>query len=213
MHWFQWDYIDSNMYVILENREALIIDPVLTTEVKDFWANRDMKRVFIVLTHEHFDHINGLNWLKKQFHCEVIANSVCAANIQSASKNLSDKSDVILLFNDKMRERSVKVFPFCSSADIQFQDVKKMKWQNHDILLISTPGHTNGSVCMILDDAYLFTGDTLLEIPTITRLPGGSKSKFEQITIPVLRDLIPKIIKVYPGHGNKGNLHEMLARY
>lgn len=213
MYCFQWDYIDSNMYIILEKKEAFIVDPVVTEEIKAFWAKQDVTKILIILTHEHFDHINGLNWLRGNFECEVIANEICASNIESESKNLSNMAEVIVLFNENIRERKIKILPFKSWADVRFCNTKKIKWQSHNIILFTTPGHTDGSICILLDEKYLFTGDTLLNIPTVTRLPGGNKKKFEQITLPLLKNMESKILKVYPGHGDFGMIHEMLTKY
>lgn len=213
MYCFQWDFIDSNMYVILEDNQAFVVDPVLTAEIKGFWSDLELDKVLIVLTHEHFDHMNGLEWLRNHYPCEVIANSVCAENIRSESKNLSDKSEILLFFNKEVRGRKIEVQPFASWADMEFKDIKKIKWQNHDLELISTPGHTDGSICIVFDENYLYTGDTLLDVPTITRLPGGSKKKFEQITLPLLNNMKLQIKKVYPGHGDFGALNQLLSKH
>lgn len=213
MYCFQWNYIDSNMYVILEGKQALVIDPLLTEEIEQFWRGKNLSKIIIILTHEHFDHIIGLNWLKERYPCEVYANKVCAADIESESKNLSNKSDVIAMFNADVGNRNIHILPFRCCADVIFEHTKKFKWQNHNIELIITPGHTEGSICIVLDEKYLFTGDTLLEIPTITRLPGGSKKRFEQITLPVLNHMKSRIVRVYPGHGNFGELETMLRQY
>ena len=212
MYCFQWNYIDSNMYVLIENERMLIIDPVITEEVVCFFTKQKVDEIWIVLTHEHFDHINGVNWLKEHFVCKVFANMVCAEAIQSESKNLSDKSDVILMFNSDIRNRNISILPFRCSADIIFDNSSDFNWQNHFIELITTPGHTDGSICIVLDQMYIFTGDTLLDVPTITRLPSGSKKKFEQITLPILKNF-KTIEKVYPGHGKFGKLDKMLLKY
>ena len=69
-----------------------------------------------------------------------------------------------------------------------------------EIKVIHTPGHTNGSLC-ILTEKYLFSGDTLLP-----GRPGytASPSNFEQIMKSLVERVftLPEETVVYPGHGN-----------
>lgn len=210
MYCFQWDYIDSNMYVVVEDEWGLVIDPILTEEVKKFVLNKKIQKFLILLTHEHFDHINGLNWFREQFPCSVYANETCAENIRSESKNLSDKSEIFFMFHPEIKNRNMKIMPFYCKVDEIIRGGGSITWEGHSIEFMDTPGHTDGSMCIVFDKKYLFTGDTLLLIPTITRLPGGSKKKFETVTIPLLKSIQTKIVKVYPGHGDFGKLEEML---
>ena len=71
-------------------------------------------------------------------------------------------------------------------------------------------GHTDDSIIAILDNKSIFSGDTILSIPTITRLPSGSTKDFWLKDIPFLNSL-GGIETVYPGHGLPGKLEDMLA--
>lgn len=64
---------------------------------------------------------------------------------------------------------------------------------------ILTPGHTQGSVCLKIND-YLFTGDTLMQGGVgRTDLPGGDKKQIYK-SVETLRSL-PRGTVVFPGHG------------
>ncbi|MBU4310942.1 MBL fold metallo-hydrolase, partial [bacterium] len=70
---------------------------------------------------------------------------------------------------------------------------------NLKIKVIHTPGHTRGSICLLVDDR-LFTGDTLLR-NSIGRadLPGASS----RMLIQSIRERLLSLgdeIKIYPGH-------------
>ena len=39
--------IDSNMYVILENRKALIIDPCVSEEAKEYLKSEQVKEILV----------------------------------------------------------------------------------------------------------------------------------------------------------------------
>lgn len=60
-----------------------------------------------------------------------------------------------------------------------------------------------------MDDRLLFSGDTLLSIPTVTRLRTGSTRLFWEEDIPMLKGL-KDIELVYAGHGQTGKIEEMI---
>ncbi len=63
-----------------------------------------------------------------------------------------------------------------------------------------TPGHTTGSLCIIVDDEALLTGDTLfIGDCGRTDLPGGNDARMYQALQEKIRPL-PDHLIVYPGH-------------
>lgn len=60
-------------------------------------------------------------------------------------------------------------------ANILVDDGSKLELADTDLRFIHTPGHTPGSICILVDEDYLITGDTLF-IGDCGRcdLPGGS---------------------------------------
>lgn len=65
--------------------------------------------------------------------------------------------------------------------------------------ILLTPGHTRGSVCILVDDAAILTGDTLfIGNCGRTDLAGGSNEEMFA-TLQRLKEL-PDAIIVYPGH-------------
>lgn len=204
---FVWDVLDSNCYVIKEGNSSLIIDPV---DLQEFYIFiKDTKDATIILTHAHYDHICGLNKIRELVSkTTVICSKSCSINIQSPQKNLSNIANAVLAFHEK-REQRDEVKPFeCAGVDVEYEGSKEIFWKDHLIELSEYHGHSPDSQCIILDGKYLFSGDTLLSIPTVTRLPGGSKKRFIEEDIPRLEAL--KIERVFPGHGEIGKLQEML---
>ena len=210
---FDWNFIPSHMYLVRYGDKAFVVDPVDTVEVKEFILNEGIKRCMVFLTHEHFDHISGVELIKSLCDCEVICSPVCAKNITYASKNLSDKSDVIVMFNTGLSANGSHIEPFVCTADRSFDGELRTEWCGHSICAVSTPGHSPGSICIILDEKYLFSGDSLLDVPTITRLPGGSREEFQRVTLPWLRDISGSVELVLPGHGEYAAPESLLEKY
>jgi glyoxylase-like metal-dependent hydrolase (beta-lactamase superfamily II) len=68
------------------------------------------------------------------------------------------------------------------------------------IRVIHTPGHTSDSICLLIDNQIILTGDTLFvgecgrtDLPT-----GNSKSMYDSLFNKLLK--LDDSVKVYPGH-------------
>ncbi len=84
-------------------------------------------------------------------------------------------------------------------ADIQVANGDTVKVGKVVIKIIHTPGHTNDSICLLLDNKLL-TGDTLFVGECgRTDLPGGSSEDMYDSLFNKLLKLNDKI-EVYPGH-------------
>ena len=213
VHRFVWDYLDANMYAVRARDELLIIDPMDTEEAWRFLDNQGGCSVSVLLTHEHFDHINGLNRLRSGWNCTVYAQSQCSENIGSAIRNLSSVAGAIAEYSGIKIPKGIQIPKYkCDPADITFEDELSFLWCGHRLEMFSTPGHSSGSACIVLDGKLLFSGDTLFRNPVVTRFPGGSTKQYEEITIPKLRELSGQIEYVFPGHGEGGTMDELLAQ-
>jgi hydroxyacylglutathione hydrolase len=89
---------------------------------------------------------------------------------------------------------------FRVDADLELADGEVLKWGDCQLRVVHTPGHTPGSVCLILDERVL-VGDTIF--------PGGpghsaSPEAFKQI-LATLQEAVftwPDETELYPGHGS-----------
>ncbi len=90
IHVFKFQPIDSCMYVLLLNEEsvdsAIVIDPCKSKEAVDLLHDREISNLNIILTHEHYDHISGVNYLRNLFACSIISNKICAEMIKDPKK-------------------------------------------------------------------------------------------------------------------------------
>lgn len=204
---FRFLPIDSRMYLITEGDQAVVVDPCIDQQALTALEGLEIRQITILLTHEHYDHISGVNWLKERFPCKVLCSAACAACLPDDKKNLSRYFDVLM--TGRFQQESVqRTHPYTCEATDTFEGYSVRKWQGHVIEMRETPGHSPGSICIVMDGKYLFTGDSLLkEDEIITRLPGGNRRQYEQITKPYLESL-PGELYVYPGHGEGGLLKE-----
>jgi hydroxyacylglutathione hydrolase len=69
LHSFSFDPIDSRMYVLIAGNQALIIDPCVDAIALQLLKDINVKDVIVLPTHEHYDHISGVNWARENFRC------------------------------------------------------------------------------------------------------------------------------------------------
>lgn len=206
--------IDSNMYILVSHNCALVIDPLDNKDAFAMLKEIGCTDFTVFLTHEHFDHICGVNRLREFANaengsCIVYAHTLCAKAITDPLKNLSKNASALFITKSaKERELALTIFDpnYSCHADVSFDESLTLNWENLTLVLNSTPGHTPGSICIeVYNDANsllaLATGDSLIpNQKTITRLPGGSKTAFREITVPYLKN-IPQSTLILPGHG------------
>lgn len=207
--------IDSRMYVIHKQDHALIIDPFVENELHTFLQHHLIDQVQVILTHEHYDHISGVNWLREFTNCSVLCSASCAERIQDSRKNLSQYFTALFSLQDQAVRNEViemDVQLYSCEADQTFTGELEFTWFGHHVYVRETPGHSIGSVCVVVDNHIIFTGDSLINgKPVVTRLPGGNRQAYESVTQPYLYGL-PNNMLVFPGHGDTDTIDNLLQR-
>ena len=86
------------------------------------------------------------------------------------------------------------------NCDVWVEDGDVIKIGSISLKIIYTPGHTVDSICILVDNQKLLTGDTLFVGECgRTDMPGGnSKSMYDSLFNKILK--IEDSIEVYPGH-------------
>ena len=181
----------SNCYIIYYNEinaNCIIIDPGSNdiSNYVDFIEQNGLYPEYMIITHRHFDHFAGANDIRKKHpNIRLFCSEGCNVAIQNPRLNCS------VLTN---KQKAFVLEP----AEEPFSGTLSITWNEHIIDFVPTPGHTEDSVSILIDD-NVFTGDALLkDNPTITKLPSGDKGK-QIITEKYLLSLHG--YKAWPGHG------------
>jgi len=183
--------INSNCYLITDmiKNKAIVIDPGSQDSgfLISMLQSSNTILEYILLTHEHFDHIWGVNEMKDKYQCKVICTDECSKCIIDKKKNLS------YFFNNQ----SFETYP----ADILFDKTYSLDWNGNMINMMKTKGHSVGGMIIKLSD-IIFSGDTVIkDKKTIIKLPYSSKDDLILSIIQIISLCNEKTI-IYPGHGD-----------
>ena len=193
----------ANTYLVVENGHAVVID-ACSASVADEIKNRGLAPDYVLLTHEHVDHLWGLNAIREVFpDVKVIAQKRCSEAIQSSKANKAAQYRIyaILRFGEEYQNTEAENRKyFCNRAEIEFDDSYEFEWSEHRIRIVHTPGHSPGSSIIFFDDSIAFSGDTLLNEDTFLKFDGGDVQLFNDVTIPIINSIADEA-KILPGHG------------
>ncbi len=188
---FPMGSIGTNCYLVYSETTAVLIDcDGDPTGLFHFLQEKNLKLSAILLTHGHFDHIGAVAEVKEKFSCPVYAGAEEAPLLADPALNYSCFCGA-----------PVTVVP-----DVLLHDGETFTIGSLHFQVIFTPGHTQGSVCYLLED-ILFSGDTLFQGSCgRTDLPTGD---WQQIRASLQKlSQIPGNKTVYPGHGPATTLDE-----
>lgn len=182
--------VGSNCYILKDEKTGIgaVVDcGEYTEELRASIIKARIKELkYILLTHGHFDHINGVAELKKQFPGALIAiGEKDGENLYSKEKSLAECFGFILN----------EAFP-----DLLLKENDVLELGETKLTVLDTPGHTFGGVCFVChSEKCVFTGDTLFKL-TI-----GRTDKYGGDTFTLLRSVeklteLPDDYRVFPGH-------------
>ena len=185
--------ISSNSYLIYnkDSSSCIIVDPGTyddTNNLSLFLKANNLNLNYVVLTHEHFDHIAGLINLMEHWNFEILCSENTALALKDPKKNLST-------FNDQMNPVIINQEPTV------LDDNEKLTILGTKFQFLLSPGHSPGSMCFLFDQ-YFFSGDTLLNQQKIRlNLPGSDKNQYK-LSLEKINGYLKHGMRVYPGHGD-----------
>ncbi|MCB1114351.1 MAG: MBL fold metallo-hydrolase [Chlamydiia bacterium] len=136
-------------YLLSSEKEAVIIDPAHHLEVyRKLLSDNNLKLKCVLDTHAHADHISG-------------------------GKALADEYKALYFLHPYDGIHPMDMLP--AVFDYEFMKGEKtLKFGNAEIRAIHVPGHTLGNMAYLVNEEFLFTGDSIF-ISSIARPDLGGK--------------------------------------
>jgi len=129
---------DNYSYVIHDraSQQTLVIDPSETEPLMTFLSDRGFGLDLIIDTHHHDDHTHGNSGLQNVFGSKIVSSQYDA---------------------EKRR--------IPGTLEVGLNDGDRLRFSDYHFRVLTTPGHTLGHICLVLEGAnWLFCGDTLFAL-------------------------------------------------
>ena len=181
----------SHIYLIKGTNKNVLIDTGIAVTFPRLKASlqklglkiRDIH--FIILTHEHFDHIGATTYF---FDTAVIAAHRLAAN----KIELQDEFVTWMKYFNTAR----RLF----HANVWLEDGTVIDLGNYKLNTIHTPGHTSGCICLYEPkEKLLFSGDTVFGGGTLSQIQASGNISDYMNSLQRLSTL--QVKGMYPAHG------------
>ncbi len=175
--------------------EAVVVDPGDNIpEILSRLQKHGLTVRQIIVTHAHIDHVGGAAQLRKSTGAPVLMN----------------QQDLALLGMMEMQAGWLGVpTPQVAAPDASAEDGLTIGLASLPGQVLHTPGHTQGSICLLFPDQQLLVAGDTLFAGSIGRtdLPGGDGRQI----LRSLRDrllVLPDTTRVLPGHGPETTIGE-----
>lgn len=190
---FIFNSFQENTYILVDDtKTCAIVDPGNSSDdennrIKSFIAENGLNPKMILLTHGHFDHICGVNFLMDTFGLPLYAHPAAQKMINSAPEYAQG-------FDFDISKPPV--------IDYHLSDNETIGIGNALFQVTHLPGHSEGSVIFYNEkNKIAIVGDVLFNGSIgRTDLPGGD---LDDLLNGIHKKLLtlPEDTQVFPGHG------------
>ncbi len=191
-------YDSTNYYVIEQDRTRLLVDvgwpgtlPKLLASLKRKGLSlKDLNDLFV--THYHPDHAGLVQELKDRGVKHIVLEQQLPSISLLKTYMKPDSGYVDIRVQDSLHLTAAQSRAWLAGIGLSGE-------------MVSTPGHSEDSISLVLDDGIAFTGDLLF--PSMV---DADKAEIVQQSWDRLRELHVRMI--YPGHGPMRPMPSLLQR-
>jgi hydroxyacylglutathione hydrolase len=162
----------ANAYIVANGRHAILIDAGMRKHEKKIrdalqhipLAPADIQ--LIILTHTHYDHCGSLKALKDFIPAKVLVHKAEAANLSKGyrafPKGTMWFSKIVSAIGRAVAKKLGEYPPV--APDITISKRFDLRKYGIDGYILPTPGHTAGSISVVINGKHAIVGDTLFNI-------------------------------------------------
>jgi glyoxylase-like metal-dependent hydrolase (beta-lactamase superfamily II) len=212
--------IPSNSYLIVSGGRGILVDGGSTGKIRDLQTALEKNNLrfsdiaLIVLTHTHYDHVGSLAEIKDRSGAKILVHAAEKGYLEKGitpfpggtmwfSKIISGIAGTLLVSKSK--------YPPVN-PDITIKGEYDLGKFIPGAKVIPTPGHTDGSISLVIGNEVAFVGDTLFNV-----IPGT--------VFPPFANNLPELLKswenliatgcrtFYLGHGKPISLRKLQDSY
>jgi glyoxylase-like metal-dependent hydrolase (beta-lactamase superfamily II) len=176
-----------NIYLLETEKGLILIDTGFPQSEEKLWKylddhDLDFKEIkLIIITHGHLDHTGSIKEIKEKTKAQVLMH----------------KEDVFML------KDSIK-------PDIIITDEYSLEEYGLDGRIIHTPGHSLGSISIIIESKLAFIGDIAMRIPLLSPTLNPIIAADKEENYRSWQKLVETGVEIlYPAHGRNLKIEEL----
>ena len=212
--------VNVSSYLIHRPGEAILVDSgnrgsevkILET-LKKLNLEPGMLKL-LILTHAHYDHAGSARKLKELTGCKIMIHRAESHRLRKGWTPIPSgtrwKAKVIVGLG-RVFARKLMKYPG-AEPDLVADELYDLKPFGFTGKVIHTPGHTFGSMVVLMDGGELISGDTFFGLENKLHFPPFAEDQHALLkSWGAIREL--KVKTIYPAHGHNFPFENFLAEY
>lgn len=205
----------SNSYLVRDNDISILVDTGLENSRKELIEKLDdllakERLSYLTLTHAHYDHVGNAASIKEKYGPKIIIQKSEAEYLKQGTSQVPNGTNFITCLLVAIAGK-INKFSEYEKAKPDFL-VEDGYFLSPNCYLIHTPGHTDGSMSLILDKEIALVGDSMFGV-------------FNWSVFPPFAADVPTMIRSWgelletgcntflPGHGTKNSRKLLKKQY
>lgn len=212
--------VKVSAYLIYRPGEAILVDcgtpgseVKIVEKLEQLGIDPGMLKL-LVLTHEHYDHAGSASRLRQMTGCKVLIHRTAAHRLRKGSTPIPPGTRwkaKLLVGLGRIVARRLMNYPGLE-PDLIADDLFDLSVYGFPGKVIFTPGHTFGSMIVLMDGGELIAGDTLFGVENKQHFPPFAEDLPALLrSWTFIRDL--KVESCYPAHGRCFSFESFLSEY
>lgn len=200
----------SNCHVVSRNGVGFVVDAGSSdTTILQYIRENNISIKYIFCTHSHIDHVLFAPEGRQYLGAKVVLHREDASHYKYYTK---ERINEWIKTGEMNADQMPAINKFINiKYDTLINGRETFDIGGMNVEIIHTPGHSRGSVCLLVDGKYLFSGDTMTD-DSIGRTDIDTGNYNDLVTS--IDQKIKKLDQgcmVYQGHGDARNLKVLLS--
>lgn len=210
----------SNCYLVRNGSHFLMIDTGWAIQWEDREEVLNLTGVnselldALILTHAHYDHAGLAARIKRQYDAPVIAHRLEAPLLKKGRAQFPKGSLILTQWILKKLEYvpAINVGYRPVEPDILVDETLDLEDIGFNVRIIHTPGHSAGSISVIVDNEIALVGDAMFGVKADSIFPPIADDPRQMVT--TWRKLLETGANLYlPGHGGEVSRHLLQSEW
>jgi len=167
------------VFLISNDENCILVD----TSVKNQWGslNKKINRLCaekgivltsLVLTHSHFDHAGNAASIRDRFDAKVIVHRNEVDYLKKGKTSLPRGTIFLTKWFDIFGEKAAQLVKYKpANYDVLVDDKYDLSEAGFNAYIMHTPGHSEGSISIIIDNEIAVVGDAMFGVVKGSVLP------------------------------------------